>query len=134
MEVQMRSSKFEPLNPSSILAFLHNIKTAYESNGIHERAAMWLFLHSVTEPAKAALSFRVSVTEDNNTHKAETLTTYCQAVRYLLESWAADDAIAEAVTDIINNKQPENMSAVRYLETHWESVLGYGRVYNESIL
>lgn len=107
---------FKPSDLIVILTFLHNLNTACESSTIHEDAAMLLFPHFMTEPAKAALSYIMSATEDNTTHKEATLTAYCQVVKYLLETNATDDVIAGAEADIMNYKQTENMSAIPYSE------------------
>lgn len=56
------------------------------------------------EPARAALSYWLSTTEDNTTHKEETLTTYCHTVIYLLEIYATDNEIAQAKANIMHYK------------------------------
>lgn len=100
----MKVLMFKPSNPFSILLFLHNWKTACNSNGSSEGAAKWFFSHLVNEPVKTALSYLKSATEEYKTHKEGTLKTACQAVNYLLESYATDNVIAETEADIINFK------------------------------
>lgn len=56
----------------------------------------------------------MSATEDNTTRREGVLTTYCHFVNYLLKSYAHDDVIAEAEADLMNQKQPENISSVCY--------------------
>lgn len=65
---------------------------------------------------KAAWSYCISATEDSNTHKEWILTTYCQYVNYLLETYTTDDVIAEGEAYVMDYKQPENMSVVHHLK------------------
>lgn len=65
------------------------------------------------DPAKAVLSHRMSGTENNDDHKEGKFTSYCQVVNYLLKSYATDDAITETEANIMDYKQPGNMSAAR---------------------
>lgn len=117
MEVGVKSSIFKPADPIYIAAFRHIFKTACDSNGIHEEAAIWLFPHFMKEMAKAALSYRKSSSKDNNTQKKRTLTTYCQVINFPLETYAADEVTAKAERNIMSYKQPKNMFAVCYLAT-----------------
>lgn len=74
MDVQIESSIFKPSHPISIFVFLHNFKTVFDSNGIHERSTMWPLPHFMKEPVKATLSYRMTDTEDDSTHKGGSLT------------------------------------------------------------
>lgn len=67
----MTSFLFKPLDLVSILSFLHNFKSASDSNAIHEGAAMWVFPYFMKNPAKAAPSYLLRASEDNTTQKAE---------------------------------------------------------------
>lgn len=60
--------------------------------------------------------------------------TYCQVVHYLLSTYAIEDVIAEARTEVTNFKQPEHTSATRYSELSWEKAFSYGRAYEEARL
>lgn len=66
------------------------------------------------EPAKAAQSYQMSAAEDATIYRRVTCTVYCQAVSYLLETYATGVSVAEAEADILNYKQPENLSAIPY--------------------
>lgn len=57
MDVQMKSVTFKPSDPISIVSVLDIIDIAYDSNCIHEGAAVWLFSHSIQEPGKSAWSY-----------------------------------------------------------------------------
>lgn len=54
-EVSMRSAIFKPSDTISLLFFLHNSKGAYDINGIHDGAAMWLFPHFMKDAANSGL-------------------------------------------------------------------------------
>lgn len=127
---QMKAALFKRTDPSSVLCFLKNIKTACGSKSFHENAAMWLFPHIIGEPIKAALSNRVTDDERNRQHN-EKPTTYCQVVRYLLETYATDDVIAEAKSEITTFKQPASMTTVWYSKVFWEKTLRSGMSYNK---
>lgn len=57
MDVLMKTAVFEPSDPISVFSFLDSFKPTCDSNNIHEGTAMWLLLHFIDEPAKAALSY-----------------------------------------------------------------------------
>lgn len=92
---------------------------------------MWLFSHFMKKPAQAALSVRMSATEDSNTHKEETLTTYCQPVSYLLSTYETYDVLVEPRVHIMNYKQPGNFFVTPYSETICEKAPRSRRVYIE---
>lgn len=123
MDVQMKLSIFEPWAPIFILSFFQNFITVRDSNGIYEGTEMYLFPHFMKRPAKAALSHGMRATEDHTNHKEGTSKTYRQDANYLLETCTTDDFITEADVDIMNNKQPNNMSEARYWETFWGKAL-----------
>lgn len=128
MDVPMKTANFKPSDPISLLPFLQNFKTACNSNGIHEEAAIKLFQHFMKDPAKSALVHSVCDTKEDDPQQDGKLTTHCQVVHYLLTTYATDDLIAEAEADINNFKEPKGISAVRYSKGLWEVALRCGRV------
>lgn len=92
---------------------------------------MWLFDHFKTKTAKAALSCRMSTTENSTAQREGPFTTYCRAVNYLLENYRTEDVIAEAKGGFIIYKQPKHISTIRYSETFREEALRYGGFYKE---
>lgn len=50
---------------------------------------------------------------------------------YMQATYATDDVIATAEAEIENFKQPERMSAVRYLEVLWWKELRCGHICEE---
>lgn len=123
MVVQMKSCFLKPLDPTFVLSFLQKFKSACDSNGVYEEAAMWLFPYFLKELAKAALSNYMMTQNSGQTHFEGKLTTYCQVVNYMLETYTADNVIVEIEPDINRFKQAADMSAVRFSELLWEKVL-----------
>lgn len=60
---------------------------------------------------------RMTDTGNNNAHKQGAFKTYCQAVNYLNEIYATEDAVKEAKVDIMRSKQVGDIFAVRYSKT-----------------
>lgn len=89
---------------------------------------MWRFQHFIKDPAKAALAHRVCAPGGEQHQLEGKLTSYCEIVSYLLETYATGDVTAEAETDITSFEQSENMTAIRYAEVLWEKALRCGRV------
>lgn len=97
----MKSTLFKASDLISLLFFLDNIKTACNTNIIHEVAAMCFLPCFLRERAKTALSHQV--TADNNSPQQEgKLVTYCGLANYLLETYATDDFIIKAEADRIS--------------------------------
>lgn len=80
-----------------MLSFLKSFKTRSDSNGIYERAARWYLSYFMKEPAKATLSYSIGAGEQNHTHKEGKLKTYSGVFNCILETYATDDAISEAI-------------------------------------
>lgn len=126
----MKTSLFKPSRPISVLSVLDKLKTACDNNSIHKDAATWLFPHFVTEPAKAALPHRMTADKRNH-QQGDKLTTYCQVINYLLETFATDNIIAEAESDITSFEKPVGTTGTRHFEILFEKALRCGVVYNE---
>lgn len=118
--VQMKFSIFKPSEFIFILTFLNNFKKSFESSGTHEEAAMWLFFHLMKSLVNIGLAHRLGAIKENNLYKERSLTAYCQAVNYLLETYATDDVIAEEEADLMKYNQLIHMSTVCYSETLWK--------------
>jgi len=135
MEVQLKSQIFDPMDPITILSFLPAFKTACDSNGIHEGAAMWLFQFFVKKTAKAALSARTTtVSASGGKTKASQLTSYPAVVQFLLRTYATDEVIAEADAEISRYRQPDRMSPQDYAHNLWTKALKCGTVHDEDRL
>lgn len=77
-DLQLKSSTFKWSGTISILAFVHNFKTACDSIWFHEGTAMRLFPRYMKEPTKAAILYWMRAAEDRITREEGTLTDYCQ--------------------------------------------------------
>lgn len=132
MNVQMRSTNFQPSDLFSIMSFLQNYRTACDSNGIHEGAGMWIFQHFVKASAKAAPVQIVCATKKDDSEQQGKLTTYHQVVNYLHSIYAIRNVITEIGAEIPKFKQPEGMSAVHYSEKLSEKALRCARLYDET--
>lgn len=67
----------------------------YYIDGIHQGADMRLFRFFAGKRGSAALSARICLSRSVGLRQDGELTSYCQAVNYLLTMYAADYTIAE---------------------------------------
>lgn len=125
MDVQLTAAVFKPADLISVPVILPNFTISFNSNKIYEQAAIWLLPHLMKKPAKTALSYQMTATENREAYKAEAMTTYREVINHLLYFYATDDIIVEDEADVINCQQPENVSTICYSETLW------GRHYDE---
>lgn len=113
VDVQMKYAHFKQSDPVYIRSFLHYFNTTCSNNGIDEVAGMWLFQQFMKYPGKAVLAHIVSATREDVPKQEGQLTIYCQVVKYLLATYAADDVIAAVKTEITDFKKQEGISTVR---------------------
>lgn len=96
----MKAHFFNPKDPISITGFLATFKLVYDTNKIHEGAAIWVLLHYVHKALANALDSRMCV-EDRHTSIAASvrdqeprsrnlLRSYPEVVNYMLEKFATD--------------------------------------------
>ena len=77
---------------------------------MHEGAALWLIPRFMTGQAQHALNTRLAPSAHSSS--AGKLTTYCQVIQYLLQTYASDEEIARADAEIkrfVLNNQPTSM-------------------------
>ena len=138
LEVQMKTNTFDSRDPVSVLSFLSVFRSACDSNGISEGAAMWLFHYFMKKTPAAALSSRLALEparfarSPDDAH--ERLGSYVEVVNYLLATYATDDVIAETVGDILSIRQGKGTTAADFAQTLYDKVLRCGNVYPESQL
>lgn len=60
--------------------------------------------------------------------------SYCEGVNYLLDTYAPDDIIAEAETDMTRFTQPSNKLLTEYAKALWNKELRCDTVYDEYVL
>lgn len=122
MDVKRKLALFKPPEPIAMLSLLQKQTASCYCNGIYEREAKWLLQQLTKVPTKAALSHRVSATENGYPQKERKYTKYCQVVNHLLAVHATDDVKAKEEAEIKNFKELECKSAVRYSEVLWEKL------------
>lgn len=80
----MNSQLFDPMDPKSIIGFLHTFKMAYDSNGVHKGAAMKLVPFFMNITAAIVLPARLSLmgVSSHCRVKEGMITSYVQIVKY----------------------------------------------------
>lgn len=59
---------------------------------------------------------------------------YVQVVNTLLETYATDDTIAKADTEILSFNQPTNKSPLKYVNAQWMNTLHFPQLYDGYLL
>lgn len=112
LTVQMKSHTFDAAEQKTPLSFLDS-KMAYDTNGVHEGAAMWLFHLFMKKFASAILNACTCLKPRKKRRLAERiLTTYCKVVNCLLSTYATDDVESDANAKMATYKQPPNVNLV----------------------
>lgn len=115
----MKGLNFYPMDPVSILEFLHPIKVACDIISI-QGAAIWLLPYFMKMLAAAVLTARLSLKSKSSHHSyKEVLTTYCQVVNHLLETYPRDDIIAEMDSRVARYIRPSNISPLQFANERW---------------
>lgn len=92
---------------------------------------MWLLKAFMDEPARSSLSMRLSHPKSGKAKKGK-LTSYSEAINYLLQTYASDDVVAEAEADLRHFVQNRSMSPQEYATALTLKVLRCGPVYTEA--
>lgn len=131
----MRSEIFDSFDRISVLSFLSVLKLAFDTNGVHERAAVWLILLFMKLPTAVALNTGIVLkSKSHDRHQEGALTSYGEAVNQLLETYATEDVIAEANADMMQLTQPSNKLPAECSESLSNTVLRCERVYDEYLV
>lgn len=123
MDVHVKSFIFKPLDPTSILAFLHNSKTTCHSGKIHAGTAMWLFLTSWRRWPRPRYHIKWvpqrTITIARNRH-------WQPAVKMSAIYWKPLQLMISLEKPKLTSwtTSSQNMSAIRYLATLWEKHQG----------
>ena len=129
LRVQMQAKTFDGKDPIRILSFLHSFQNAADTNGLHEGAAMWLIVRFMSGPAHHALNARLAPAIQ--AASAGKLTTYCQVIQYLLQTYASDEEIARVDAEVKRFVQQPNQSAHKYALALYDKTSRCGPVYTE---
>lgn len=71
MEVRIKAVVIKSSDDILVLVFLNSFKNAYDSNGIHKRATICLFDHSMKDLVEAIFSHRMRATENSDAYYEE---------------------------------------------------------------
>lgn len=80
------------------------------------------------KPTVVALNARACLSSSSSARQDGKLTSCCEVVNYLPETYAAGDIIAEADMDIMNFTQPTGQSTVEYGQALLTNALRCGRL------
>ena len=101
LDVQMRTHTFGGQDPIVVLGFLTRFKMACDHIGVSEGAAVWCFQFYLTGQAHALLQSRLhGNTMGADAEQRERLETFAEVVNLLLRTYATDEVISEAVSDV----------------------------------
>ena len=127
----MKDRTFSGDDPITVLGFLAHYKDACNLNDISEPVAYWMIQNFLEGRALALVQTRMSgLTMSVDSDRGEMLTTYPEVVNFLLQTYATDDVIAEAVTDVENLKQSTAMTEQEYSDELWKRALRCGTVFS----
>lgn len=127
----MKLQIFDLSDHISIIIFLSGSNLGCDANGVHEGAAFWLLYFFMEHLAVAALSACIAIR--SKLHKRQEgglVTSSCEVVNYLLETYSTDDVIAETDAHMMHLTQPSSKCPTEYSEALRNMALLWDRVYN----
>lgn len=131
--VQMKGRHFDGRPEIAVLNFLSAFKRACDINGVHEGAAIYLFRHFLAGNARTDFEAQL----DGPTPEpddADSLTTYCEVVSYLLRTYATNEAISAAHSELISFRQTVKMTEKQYADLLLSKAGRCGRVYPRRVV
>lgn len=123
---------FDLFDPIPILGFLSSFKLAYDPNGLHGEAALWL-LHFLKYPTAVTLNARNALKKVAQASKKCTVSLCGKAVSYLLKT-CETNVIAEMHADIMHFTHLSSTSTAEYANAPWNKLLQCNRVYDDYVL
>lgn len=85
----------------------------------------------------AATELNSRIAQWSKFHKSQkegNLTSYCEAVNYLIETYATEDVIAKTDANMMLSTQPSIKLSKEYAEALWNKALHGDRAYDKYIL
>lgn len=113
--------------------FLSTFKTTYDSNGVLEGVAVWLFLFSICIPTTSSINTRSCPRCSSNKWLYGAICSFYNAGYYVSATYIIEDLMAEAIGDITNLTQPPNVASVSNAQTLWDMSLCWIIVYDGAI-
>lgn len=115
----------------SRLRFLARFKDACNHNEVSEGAALWCMQYFLTGQAASLLQSRLSgATMAIDSQRGEMLTSYPEAVNFLLMTYATDDAMAEALLEVEGYKKSTGVTETEFSNELWRRALRCGTVFS----
>lgn len=100
----MRWTISNSFDQMSVFGFLFAFQLAYDTNGVHEGASLWLLHFFLRCPITAALKAPFALrSKPRKWQKEYTVTLNCERVNHLFEKDETDVLIAERDVDIIQH-------------------------------
>lgn len=131
--VQMKEKMFSGKNRIPIFAFSQDFKSACDACGVHKRAALWLYMRSLTRFTEAAVKFSVPLRNPVNSGHDGALRTYYEVVKFLLKRYGTDDKIEKLDNEVDSLKQG-TFSPTIFAQQLWSKTLTSGYVSDEKAL
>lgn len=111
LETEPRSQMFDVSVPITTLIFFHASQRRVTGMAFM-RVLQCDYSTFLKKPTGAICSALECYTSSHPSRQKEKLTCHCQAVNYVLNTYATDDIIAELYVKFISYKQPKDLSAV----------------------
>ena len=116
-----------------ILSFLDSFRRVCDIMEVHEGAALLLLPQLMTGSPKQDMLQKVESYSKGH-WQSERLTSYCQAVNYLLETYADNTTISRTHAEIIRLQQKEGQSPLRFKDHLYARASRCGKVYDQEAL
>lgn len=102
-------------------------------NGIHKGAVMWILHFFKNNQAAYTLNSKIALRSNSlrECQKEEKLTTHCEGVKNLLETYNTENIIAESDAILMRVTHLLNKTMMKYAKWLWATALRRNRVYDE---
>lgn len=102
---------------------------------MHKGATLWLLHFFMKHPTAASPNARIRLrSELYERQKEGTVRSYCEAVYYVIWTYATDVLIAEKDTNMMHFTQPSHKSPTEYAKTRGKTTLRFNGVHDEYVL
>ncbi|CAN8070208.1 unnamed protein product [Agarophyton chilense] len=133
LRFEMGDTTFTGTDPIAKTEFLQKFKLACDQNGFFEGAAMWLFQFYLKVQAYYLLQGRIlgnTLAMDGD--GTEMLESYPEVVNFLLETYATDEVIQEAYSEVLAYHQRSGQTESEFSLALWNLATRCGNVFTIS--
>ena len=137
MATEMEDHKFDGNDKIRVLSFLVAFRSACDTMGIHEGAAVYLITSFMSGNPQQDLKSRLELRSGpfrGSRSRLTKLSTYCQVINYLLGAYADNQIISRSHNDIIRMQQLPDQSPVRFKDELWKKMARCGPVYSQETM